>query len=296
MNSTGRLICPECKKNGMGGYNYWESKLTYNNQELYIFYNKKSESKKWKCWALLGYCGCSIHQWWDPWGCFEKLCRGGEKIEEKMVRSRNDDEKEGCSAILCYYFLKLCLYIFILEIYFILYFFFCIWFDIYYAFCNKDKNRHVWNGNTELIINEKDDIWKNQEGYRYTEEYWVNNFSKSFKCDSCGYLANSFKKFIGNDTVTATINNNSTSMMNTTQISTQLGDSITVPFSVDNHEIKIQCNSHTLFSEVVNSLFEKIPEYKNKECLFFYKNDIMKLDQTIEKNGYKGGEIKIYVN
>ena len=292
MSSTGRLICPKCGQNGMGDYKYWESKLTYNNQELYIFYNKKRELKKWKCWALLGYCGCSIYQWWDPWGCLVKLCRGEEKID----RSRNDDKKESGTEILCYYFLKLCLYIFILEIYFILYFFFCIWFDIYYAFCNKDKIRHVWDGYAVLIIKEKEDMWKNQGGYKYTEEYWINNFSRFFKCDSCGYLANSFKEFIGNDALNVTINNNSTSMMNTTQICTQLEESITVHFSVDNHEIKIQSNIHTLFSEVVKSLFEKIPEYKNKECLFFYKNDIMKLAQTIEKNGYKGGEIKIYVN
>ena len=45
MTSTGRLICRNCHHNGMGGYTYWESKLVYNNQEIYIFYNKKKNQK-----------------------------------------------------------------------------------------------------------------------------------------------------------------------------------------------------------------------------------------------------------
>lgn len=107
----------------------------------------------------------------------------------------------------------------IFEIYFILYFFFCIWFDIYWAFCKKDKFTHVCDGYEVLIIEEKNNIWKNQFGDKYTEEYWVNN-SGLFRCENCNYLANSFQEFIGNDNI-VDVNNNSTNIMNTSNIKSQ---------------------------------------------------------------------------
>jgi len=67
MNKTGRLICPKCFNNGMNDYKYWESKYSYDNKELFILYSKENKSKKWKCWALLSLCGCTVHQWYDPW-------------------------------------------------------------------------------------------------------------------------------------------------------------------------------------------------------------------------------------
>ena len=290
MTSTGRLICRYCHHNGMGGYTYWESKLVYNNQEIYIFYNKKKESKKWKCWALLGYCGCSIYNWWDPFGLFVKICN-----QENTTRSRNDD-KESTSTQLCICIIKLCIVIFIFEIYFILYFFFCIWFDIYYAFCNKDKIRHVCDGYGELIIKEGEDMWRNRVGNKYTEEYWVNNFKRLFKCDSCNYAGQTFKDFIGNDDLIVNVNNDSTTMVNTTQINSQLEESIKVQFLIKDHIINIQSNIHALFSDVVSSLYTKIPEYKNKECIFFYNNNQMEYNKTLQQNGYTGGKIDIFVN
>ena len=293
MTSTGLLICPNCGVNGMGDYTYWESKPTYNNQDLYIFYNKKKESNKWKCWALLGYCGCTIHNWWDPWGIFVKMCK--EENIKNFTKSRNDD-KESASTKICMYIVILGIVIFIFEIYFILYFFFCIWFDIYYACCNKDKIRHVCDGYGELIIKEGEDMWRNQEGIKYTEDYWNNNFKRLFKCDSCNYAGQSFKDFIGNDYLNVTVNNDSTTIPNTTQINSQLGEAIKVQFSHKDRIINIQSNIHALFSEVVNSLYVKIPEYKNKECLFFYNNNQMENNKTLQQNGYTGGKIDIYVN
>ena len=231
MTSTGRLICPNpnCRIKRMGDYTYWESKPTYNNQDLYIFYNKKKESKNWKCWALLGYCGCTIHNWWDPWGIFVKMCK--EENLKNLTKSRNDD-KESTSTKVCMCIVILCIVIFIFEIYFILYFFFCIWFDIYYACCNKDKIRHVCDGYGELIIKEGEDMWRNQEGIKYTEDYWNNNFKRLFKCDSCNYAGQSFKDFIGNDYLNVTVNNDSTTMANTTQINSQLENQLKFNFHI----------------------------------------------------------------
>ena len=294
MNKTGgHLKCPKCFNNGMNDYNIWESKCSYDNKELFIFYSKENKSKKWKCWSLLSYCGCTVHQWYDPWGICDKCC----KNDTIKNLPRNDDKDKDSSSSLLACAIAIMVAIFIFEIYFILYFFFCIWFDLYWAFCNKDKVRRVWDGDEVLTIDENDNIWKKEFDIKYlnkyTEEYWVNNFLGLFRCKKCNYSANSFKEFIEN--VIVDVNNNSTNVMNTTNINTQLGDMIKVEFSVGKEQtIKIQSNINDLFSKVINSLFQKIPEYKNKNCIFIYNNNIMKQNLTLAQNGYNGGEISLF--
>ena len=139
-------------------------------------------------------------------------------------------------------------------------------------------------------------MWKNQGGNKNTEEYWVNNFKRLFKCDSCNYAGQTFKDFIGNDDLIVNVNNDSTTMVNTTQIISQLEESIKVQFLIKDHIINIQSNIHALFSDVVSSLYTKIPEYKNKECIFFYNNNQMEYNKTLQQNGYTGGKIDIFVN
>ena len=108
-------------------------------------------------------------------------------------------------------------------------FLYLVWY-IYYPFCNKDKIS--CDGYGVLIIKEGEYLWKNQGGNKNTEEYWVNNFKRLFKCDSCNYAGQSFKDFIGNDNLIVNVNNDSTTMVNTTQINSQSEESIKVQLSI----------------------------------------------------------------
>lgn len=282
----GELICPKCAGKGMSDFKFWESKEINNNQKYYIFYNKKEE-RIWIFWTLLYYFGCvkKIQRCWDPCGCFNDICTNG--------KCGNDS---GVCIILC----KSILLIVLAELIFLFYFFFCLWFDIFNFFCTKKKTRIVCNGNTKEEILEKDDMWNNEKIKKLTEIDWICNYRHLFKCNSCHYTSDSFIDFT-NNTVYGEINNNTNDTNNNTtvnNINTIGGDiningqKIIVHFvtSDTNQKINIQSYSSTLFSEVMNDLFAKIPDYKIKDCFFIYNNDIMNPDKTMDENHYKSGE------
>ena len=54
--------------------------------------------------------------------------------------------------------------------------------------------------------------------------------------------------------------------------------------------ISIISNSSTYFYAVLNSLYEMIPELREKNCIFMYNNKEMDLNFTMEQNKYISGE------
>ena len=283
MSKTGRLICPKCKSIGMSNYEIWEMIQINNFQKSYIFYNIKKERRGWKCWSLLIYCGYkNIYKCWDPCGCFRDYCTSDN--------CSNDD-----STCLC--FIKFCLAIVLFELIFIFYFFFCIWFDIYNAFFIKDEYRIVCIGNSSIKIPEKENIWGNNRMYQFIDIYWICNHQYLFKCFKCDYTSESFMDFIENDEVIVDVNNTNNNST-TNEINTTAGDinpkgeEITVLFAISDPQkkISIQSNSKALFSQVINNLYSKIPEFKNKNFIFLYKNKMMEPSYTMEQNNYKSGE------
>lgn len=72
---------------------------------------------------------------------------------------------------------------------------------------------------------------------------------------------------------------------------------IKVEFSVgENNNIIVHSNINVLLSKDINSLFQKIPEYRNKNCIFIYNKKIMEPGLTLAQNGYTGGIISLYNN
>jgi len=297
MNTTGRLICPSCHNPGMSDYEFYESRQVYTKKYQYLFYNRKKKASGWKCWALLAYCGCKVFKWWDPCGLCIQLCNKDSRPEV----NEDDDRKcgEGGMAIV-----KLFLGILLAEILFMLYFFFFVWFDIYYAFCSKDKMRIVCVGDGEVIIPEKENLWRGIDSKICTEDFWNKNCSYLFKCNKCSYMSNTFQSFIGNEEVVVDVNNKNNMTTDTSyngynKVNTQTGEPIIVDFITadQKYNIKIQSNTSTLFSDVENNLFGKIPEYKNKNCIFMCNNNRMNPNYTMEQNQYvSGNKIIVYAN
>mgnify|MGYP006916249039 FL=1 len=274
----GGLNCPKCHKNGMSDYEHWESKEMFNNQKYYIFYKKKEE-RVWIYWTLLFYFNCvkKIDRCWDPCNCFRDYCTNGN------CNSSNDN--------ICVCLFKFCLIILLFELIFLFYFFFCIWFDIYNFIFTKKKTRIVCNGNTFVEIDEKENMWNSNKIIYLTETQWIANYRYLFKCNKCDHSSDTFIDFT-EYTVNAEINNNTNNNLNTTVGDINLnGQAITVHFVTDDgNKINIQSYSSSLFSQVMNDLFIKIPEYKNKCCSFFYNDIDMNPDLTMEQNHYISGE------
>ena len=67
-------------------------------------------------------------------------------------------------------------------------------------------------------------------------------------------------------------------------------ESITVKFaSSDNHInfYSIACKKSDQFNEVVNKLFKKFPQYKNKKIFFLCNANVVDENKTISENGIK---------
>ena len=276
----GRLICPDCGKSGMRKYLFWESinDDKDKNKALYIFFYEEERPNKWKCWSLCNFCGVKNNSCCDPCG----ICKSKEKVDE-------DDYNQHC--IKCLGFALISPFLIIFGI--VLYPLFFIWFDIYFGCITKKKMKIVCDGDCDAFLDEKDNIWKNLTVDKYNEEFW-NNYSYLFLCLDCKKKAKTFHEFIDNDIIIEENNTNiiDVSSANLKQDQKKYGNIIKVNFIINGqkNKISIQANSHSLFSEVINHLFEKIPEYKNKNCTFVYNNKIMELNYTMEKNNYKSGE------
>ena len=273
---SGILICPNCHEQGMSDYEYYECKEIYG-QKKYIIY-KKREERVWKYWTLLLYFNCvkEIHKCWDPCGCFRYYCTNGN------CNGGNDDE--------CVCLLKFSLAIVVFELIFLFYFFFCVWFDIYNFIFTKKKTRIVCNGKTNVEIDENENMWDSDKINKYTADEWNNNFPDLFKCNKCD-TSHSFMDFTDN-TVNPEVNNNTNDNLNTTVGGMNInGQAITVNFVTEDGAdlINIQSYSSTLFSQIMNVFYAKIPEYKNKKCSFFYNGIDMNPDLTMEQNHYMSG-------
>ena len=276
MKRTGRLICPNCGKSGMRKYLFWESII--GNKALYTFYFNEERPNKWKCWSLCNFCGVKNNSCCDPCG----ICKSEGKIDE-------DDWNQHC--IKCLGFALMSPFLIIFGI--VLYPLFFIWFDIYFGCFVKKKMKIVCDGDCDAFLDEKDNLWKNLKDDRYTEEFW-NDYSDLFICLNCKKRAKSFLDFIDNEII---IEENNTDVFdlssgNCKQNKKKDGKKIKVNFRINGqkNKISIHANNLSLFSEVIKKLFEKIPEYKKKNCCFLYNNKIMEPKFTMEQINYISGE------
>ena len=69
-------------------------------------------------------------------------------------------------------------------------------------------------------------------------------------------------------------------------------EAIAVHFISNNQMINYCLPSYPdeLFSDVVDKLYEKFPDYKNKSCFFISDGKIMKLNFSMKQNEYKSGD------
>ena len=71
----------------------------------------------------------------------------------------------------------------------------------------------------------------------------------------------------------------------------QIGSPITVNFAIPQKGIiSIISNSSTYFYSVLNSLYEMLPEYREKNCIFMHNNKAIDLNCTMEQNKSISGE------
>lgn len=117
--NSGKLICPECRHNGMGKYTNWISRDIYHNQikkKQWIFYYKLKQKKKWRCLI------CCEHFSDDCRKCYICKC----------------DCKEDCKSFVESF--RLCIKsIFLLFCYFLYFYFFCFCWDLLYCIFEKAK-------------------------------------------------------------------------------------------------------------------------------------------------------------
>ena len=272
MTTKGKLICPKCQNFGMNKYLYYESTKNEDNQKIYAFYY--TEYYGWKCWTVFNLCGAK-NTWYDPLGCLG-LCGENDINDEHRYMK--------CIGVIPGLFILFWLSLFYFPFFFI--------FDLYFYCCNRKKRKIYTNGDRLIYLDEEDNIWDKYSCNAYTEEYW-NQYLNLFVCLKCSYRALTFRDFIEN-TISAEIYNETTfnlSNANFTNPGIQIGSPITVNFVIPQKGIiSIISNSSTYFYAVLNSLYEMIPELREKNCIFMYNNKEMDLNSTMEQNKYISGE------
>ena len=205
----GQFSCPKCHNPGMGGYSYYES----DGNGHWIFYNTETRTNNWKCWAALPVCcGFEVHHWYDPCGCCFNPCNfKTDKIKpyDTIYDIEAKEDKAWCIlGCRCFFFIILCYVIYFM------YFCFFIWYDIYYAFCHKQRLKKVYIGYGERTFDDNENIWSYADSRAFTEQNWINNYQSLFRCPKCFFNSNTFLDFIGNEQRAVQIANIQTDMTN----------------------------------------------------------------------------------
>ena len=281
---SGKLICPQCKKNGMGNYTNWISREVFNGKvkiKQWIFYYKKN-----KCICECGDYKCRKKNWIFLF--FERYWNGSCYLLNVFFCSHyyccdcmyeSSCKKSNFLRVkLFFYFIFYITLFWIIDLIRFLSKFFC---KYKYDCCNGNiYHYNAGSGEKEIylsICSSIKSIWEKETNQGLTENFWINNGSSQslFMCRNCYYNPNTFIDFIkdGND---ISINISENIAINITTIDTQI-------------HCPIPCNPNELFSKVINKFYRLYPDYKNKECLFLSSGQILDPNLTLSKNGIKNG-------
>lgn len=277
-NNSGKFKCPKCGYNKINSFGNWFSREEFINNELktkWIFY--EDEKKEWECCICCKNC------------CFFKLC--GQSLICCCTKEVISDDV---------YFFSPC-YPCTLIIYLLLFF----WIDLIYFLCIKTKDYIGLSGknNTNLLLGkDKDSIWDDVEGL--TEEQWNSKYKKNWQCIHCKYSCNSFIEFISDFKPNAKkqvieLNELNNIKSNTNIFNTRSEDKkILINFSSSDGKVSfgLSCKKTEIFNLVLKRLYDKYPEYKNKNCHFLSGGNLIDINKTIDENKIKSDDNIIILN
>ena len=184
-SECGELIYPNCGFEKMGKYEFWTYRKYYDKTQ-WLFYNKITKKRKWKCWSIFGLCGYNLKCGNSPCDrCFEINNDNIENPENKNIDCGCD---RCCPCSLCTWLLYYFLYAFYLIFFF--------WFDIIYYCCIEEKSYQIFTVNGEKNILIKNGIWKNFGTEDYTKEFYEEFYPNLFYCERCKMNFNTFRDFI----------------------------------------------------------------------------------------------------
>ena len=297
----GEFKCPKCGSNEINDFKKWISKDEYINNELktkWIFY--KESGKKWTCCKT---CDCDDDDD-DSWrqDCEDTLlcCCCCSQSREPLI------------------LIYPCVTIFYILI-------FC-WVDfIYYLCCTSEE----YIGVREMKNNEnqkasKKELFKEIKGA--TEEEW-NYTYKNWKCSNCKYCSRTFYSFIQNSNSYGTTENENDSDNSYRELKDEYEKhkevyqvigyyenrlkkqkdiiakaqkdiiAVIISDSEQKFNLPICCKKTDLFVSIEKKIYEEYPEYKNKECYFLAKGQLVEKNLSFEENNIRDKDIIIlYVN
>ena len=283
----GNFICSKCKSENSLEYGKWIKRQLFINNILtyqWIFYDKSS----YKLNKYMKYDNKFMN--------YLKTDSFYKYFYNSLNKGANCDCCCKCNDDCCFYKAVKVLYlIFGVFIFFLLYFIIFIWIDLVRYFCYikcKDKRKKIY-----VNAFGKDCDWSTLQ---WKTEIEINNENIKFTCKICHYYYENFKdcipkKYIEND------NNSSKEVIigitEKESIFNKDTDIIAINFiSVDNiiNYYCIPCKKSDIFKSLITKLFEKFPEYKKKDKIFFVANgDKIDENKTVLENKIKNGDIII---